>query len=49
LVGESEKMKISVSITREENSFLDKLVKSGKAANKSHAVRLCIATLEGGK
>ena len=45
MVGESGKMKISVSITREENSFLDKLVKSGKAANKSHAVRLCITTL----
>ena len=45
MVGESEKMKISVSITKEENSFLDKLVKSGKAASKSHAVRLCITTL----
>ena len=39
-------MKISVSITREENSFLDKLVESGKAANKSHAVRLAIQELK---
>ncbi|MEM0159965.1 MAG: hypothetical protein QXV17_04415 [Candidatus Micrarchaeaceae archaeon] len=39
-------MKISISITKEENSFLDRLVREGNAANKSHAVRLCIASMK---
>jgi Arc/MetJ-type ribon-helix-helix transcriptional regulator len=44
-VGESSMIKISISIADEQNSFLDDLVKRGKAANRSHAVRLCITTL----
>ena len=46
MVGESGKMKISVSITRDENSFLEGMVNEGKAANKSHAVRLAIQELK---
>jgi len=46
LVGESGKMKISVSITKDENLFLQKLVEEGKAANKSHAIRQAIKELE---
>lgn len=45
MVGES-KMKISISITQNEEEFLKGLVKSGKAASMSHAVRLAIHTLE---
>ena len=45
MVGESGKMKISVSITRDEDSFLQELVNKGKAANKSHAVRQAIEDL----
>ncbi len=46
MVGKSGKMKISISVTDEDNSFLNELVREGKAANKSHAVRLCIASLK---
>lgn len=42
MVGESKKMKISISVEGEEHEFLSNLVASGTAANLSHAVRLCI-------
>ncbi|MEK7118126.1 MAG: hypothetical protein AAB869_00790 [Patescibacteria group bacterium] len=37
---------ISVPISREQGVFIDRLVKSGRAANKAHAVRLAIDSLE---
>ena len=40
------KMKISISITKEEAQFLSEMVKSGQAASISHAVRLAIHALE---
>lgn len=36
---------ISVPITKEQGAFISSLVKSGKAANKAHAVRLAIDAL----
>ena len=42
MVGESGKMKISVSITNDDEKFLRELVREGEAANVSHAIRLCI-------
>jgi Arc/MetJ-type ribon-helix-helix transcriptional regulator len=35
-------MKLSISLSPDDNGFLESLIRSGKAANKSHAVRLCI-------
>lgn len=42
MVGESKKMKISVSVEQEDFKLLRALVDSGNAANLSHAVRLCV-------
>ena len=42
MVGESRKMKISISVESEEYEVLKGLVDSKVAANLSHAVRLCI-------
>ena len=42
MVGESKKMKISISIEGGEYGFLNSLVESKEAANHSHAVRICI-------
>ncbi len=42
LVGESKKMKISVSVEGEDYLLLERLVKDGTAANLSHAVRICV-------
>ena len=42
MVGKSKKMKISISLEPNDFEFLNELVTSGKAANFSHAVRLCI-------
>ncbi len=42
MVGESRKMKISISVEKEDYALLVELVKSGRAANLSHAVRICI-------
>ena len=36
---------ISVPITIEQQHFISQLVKSGKAANKAHAVRLALDAL----
>lgn len=51
MVGRSENMdedmiKISVSIKREERQFLDELVSTGRAASRSHAVRMAVRKLE---
>ena len=43
MVGESRKMKISISVEEGDYNILTELVKSGRAANLSHAVRICIA------
>ena len=43
MVGESRKMKISISVEEGDYNILAELVKSGRAANLSHAVRICIA------
>ena len=40
------KMKISISITKEEAQFLSRMVATGQAASISHAVRLAIHALE---
>ncbi len=37
---------ISVPITQKQEKFINALVKSGRAANKAHAVRLSIDALE---
>ena len=37
---------ISVPITKEQGIFIDQLVKSGRAANKAHAVRLALDALQ---
>ena len=37
---------ISVPITKEQQTFINELVKSGKAANKAHAVRLALDALQ---
>ncbi|MDO8564555.1 MAG: type II toxin-antitoxin system ParD family antitoxin [bacterium] len=37
---------ISVPISEEQEKFIDSLVKSGKAANKAHAVRQALARFE---
>ena len=42
MVGESKKMKISISLEPNDLETLKDLVASRKAANLSHAVRLCI-------
>ena len=42
MVGESKKMKISISLEPDDFETLKELVASRKAANLSHAVRLCI-------
>lgn len=36
---------ISVPINKEQQLFIERLIKSGKAANKAHAVRLAIDAL----
>lgn len=36
---------ISVPISKEQVFFIERLIKSGKAANKAHAVRLAIDAL----
>lgn len=40
-----DKIKISISVTRQDADFLGKLIKTGRAANRSHAVRLAISKL----
>ncbi len=45
MVGES-KMKISISITQDEEKFLKEMVESGQASSISHAVRLAIRAME---
>lgn len=40
------KIKISVSVTPEDADFLSELIKTGKAANRSHAVRMAISKLK---
>ncbi|MGP6207913.1 MULTISPECIES: hypothetical protein [Cuniculiplasmataceae] len=42
MVGESKKIKISVSVEQADLKILRALVDSGKAANLSHAMRLCV-------
>ena len=42
MVGESKKMKISISLETDDFEILRKLVETRKAASLSHAVRLCI-------
>ena len=42
MVGKSKKMKVSISLEPDDFEFLNELVMSRKAANFSHAVRLCI-------
>lgn len=37
---------ISVPISKENESFIKSLVKSGKAANKAHAVRMALTRFE---
>ncbi len=37
---------ISVPISKENESFIRNLVKSGKAANKAHAVRMALTRFE---
>ncbi len=36
---------ISVPISKEQGMFIERLVKSGRAANRAHAVRLAIDSL----
>ena len=40
-------MTIAVPITPKQEKFIERLVKSGRAANKAHAVRLGIDALAG--
>ncbi|MHB1439969.1 MAG: hypothetical protein ACYCSO_05295 [Cuniculiplasma sp.] len=47
MVSESKKMKISISLERDEFEFLKGLVESRTAANFSHAVRLCVKAYAG--
>jgi len=54
MVGISEnmsddKIKISIAIGQGDDEFLQRLVTTGEAASKSHAVRLAIAKLRGDK
>lgn len=41
--------KIAISLGTEHTDILDELVSSGKAANRSHAVRLCVDAMGGTK
>ncbi len=47
MVSEGKKMKISISLERDEFEFLKGLVESRTAANFSHAVRLCVKAYAG--
>ena len=42
MVGESKKMKISISVESEDYLLLEGLVRNGTAASLSHAVRMCV-------
>ena len=42
MVGESRKMKVSISLEEPDFRALKALVDTGRAASLSHAVRICI-------
>ena len=48
MVGESRKMKISISLEEPDFRALKALVETGKAASLSHAVRICIRKCDKG-